>query len=74
MNKITEIVTAWSRAINPSQEDLEKATLRYEKCQGCYYNWNLFGLEVCRGCGCPLEGKVFTPKGKEECPLERWEI
>jgi hypothetical protein len=30
---------------------------------------------LCGGCGCPLQGKMFTPKGapkEQKCPQGKW--
>ena len=74
MNKIKEIVLAYSKKLQQRPEDVERANLRYEKCVECSSRIHLFRLELCKDCGCPLEGKIFSPKGKEECPQKKWEI
>ena len=78
MNKVTEIVTAWSTAINPNQEQKRKAEIRYEICNSCEHKAvnDLTKLEYCGACGCPLSGKIFTPKTPEQlnCPKGKWPV
>lgn len=74
MNKIKEIVTAYAKAVKQNPEDVAIAEQRYEKCVNCPSRGHLFGLELCLECGCPLEGKIFTPEGKKACPLGKWEV
>lgn len=74
MNKLKEIVIAYAKMFQEDPEDVERATLRYEKCKVCEYRkMNLLDFEICEGCGCILAAKIFTPAGREACPLNKWE-
>ena len=49
MNKIFEIVEAWSTAINPSPIRKRLAEIRYGVCSNCEFKGeNALGLEVCK--------------------------
>lgn len=75
MNKIEEIIIAWSTAINPTEEQKIVAAIRLETCMGCeFWKENQIGLAYCSKCGCLTKGKVFSPKGLEACPEGKWKI
>ena len=77
MNKVTEIIKAWGNKVFPTPEMEEKAKIRYSICSECTNRGkNAVGIEVCKLCGCPLEGKVFTPKtpAQDNCPDKRWPV
>lgn len=75
MNKIFEIVEAWSTAMNPSPIRKRLAEIRYKICDTCEDRGvNAVGMDVCNACGCPLRGKVFTSATPEQknCPKGKW--
>jgi hypothetical protein len=75
MNKIKEIIVAWSTAINPTEEQKEIAEIRLKTCMNCeFWAENAIGIEYCSKCGCATKGKVFSPKGLEACPMGKWTI
>lgn len=86
--KIVDIIDAWGKASNPSEEELELAKHRAEICENCPFKKeiNSFFLKklideealmakyVCSLCGCPLSKKVFVSENsdKGKCPDNRW--
>jgi hypothetical protein len=77
MNKIFEIVEAWSTAINPSEVRRKVAEIRYGICFDCEFKGtNFLNNEVCTACGCPLKGKIFTSATPEQnnCPKGKWPV
>lgn len=71
--KLIEIVQSWYRLINPTPEEKEIAEYRSKICEVCPQNEYLkLGFHVCDMCGCPLQGKIFSPD-KSSCPLSKWE-
>lgn len=72
MNKLQEIISAWSKSRNPSDEEKDLATLRYEICRTCPKREVKLGYELCTACGCPLDTKVFSPRRENVCPLNKW--
>ena len=73
---ISEIMVAWARAANPTEEQLEKAEQRAKICDGCEFRtWaTVMHTWKCSACGCPLNKKIFSPKGPAACPKEKWTI
>ena len=73
--KIKEIVTAWAIAVNPTEEQKEVAEQRLQTCMGCE-SWakSAVGIEYCSICGCLTKAKVFSPKGIQACPLNKWTV
>lgn len=71
-----EIFDAWLIARKPTPEQKELAQKRYAICLGCEFrkpliknnNWS----EICTGCGCPLNKKIFT-RIYNACPYKKWE-
>jgi hypothetical protein len=85
LGKIREIVTAWSIAINPTQEQKRIAEQRLQICNGervdaygerfrCEYISDIMGGQICKKCTCPLQGKIFTPHELGGCPENKWTI
>lgn len=73
MNKVKEIVSAWIKSFNPTDEERKLAESRYEICISCDKRGNnLIGVEVCKSCGCPLSKKIFTHTQEDSCPLGKW--
>ncbi len=72
MNKIEEVISAWSTSRNPSEEEQTLAKLRYEICSTCPKREIKLGFEICGACGCPLDKKVFSSKREKACPLDKW--
>jgi hypothetical protein len=72
MNKLTEIAIAWYRAANPTPEQKELADYRLEVCGSCAFAKESAGFHYCSKCGCPLEKKIFSPRGPEACPEKKW--
>lgn len=72
MNKIQEIIEAWSIAKNPTEEQMLLAESRLGICNGCEYKIEVPEyLLVCARCGCPLKKKVFT-RLENVCPMGKW--
>jgi hypothetical protein len=75
VNKISEIFQAWVAAANPTSEQHALAEYRSSICDSCDRKTHVpaFNILVCSECGCPLNKKVFSPRGPEACPLAKWE-
>lgn len=75
MNKVKEIIMAWSTAINPTEEQKEIAQERLKVCMNCeFWKESAVGIKYCSKCGCATKAKVFSPKGLQACPMQKWEI
>ena len=75
MNKLKEIAIAWYRAAAPTPEQKKIADHRLEICNSCEQATQAkMGFFYCAACGCPLEKKIFSPKGPEACPRQKWEV
>ena len=74
MNKLSEIFQAWAAAANPSPAQKLLAEHRTTICDTCEHRDinKVFNVDVCGLCGCPLSKKVFSPKGPEACPGNKW--
>ncbi len=70
-----EIISAWIIKSSPTENQQRLAKERYNICLECPSRTSLFKQkkwsEYCQECGCPLQGKVFTPK-YNTCPLGKW--
>lgn len=73
---IREIVTAWVRAANPTPEQETLARERAVTCDTCEEKALVTRAKleyfICGKCGCPLSKKIFSPKGRDGCPLKKW--
>ena len=69
-----EIAVAWKRAANPTPEQAAVADSRLAVCNSCEFKAfvELTRHYKCDACGCPLNKKVFSPKGPEACPKGKW--
>ena len=74
MNKFLEITKSWIAAMNPSEEQQQKADQRIEVCNECSFRkYNDVGdFYYCGKCGCPLNKKVFSTN-YNACPAKKWE-
>jgi uncharacterized paraquat-inducible protein A len=63
-----DIVKSWAAAMNPTEEQLTKATERLAICETCEHKKD-DPFKHCGVCGCPLKGKVFSERG---CPEGKW--
>ena len=76
---IREIIDAWVRSYNPTDEEKKIAEDRLMICQDCpSYQDITFGkipkpFYVCKDCGCPIPKKIFA-KNKESCPKKIWPV
>lgn len=86
MNKFLTIVKAWGIAVFHTDEQKELADKRSVVCSTCPSLQevdvkNMTGGLVnnyflCGSCGCPLQGKIYTPidtAKEQKCPLDKWE-
>ena len=73
---LLEIAMAWKRAANPTDEQQVIAEQRIEICNGCEHKkfQTLVRSYICDACGCPLNKKVYSPKGPGACPKNKWDI
>jgi hypothetical protein len=73
---LVEIAVAWKRAANPTEEQQRTAEQRISICDGCEHKEfrKMTRSFVCDACGCPLNKKVYSPKGPEACPKGKWPI
>jgi hypothetical protein len=80
LEQVKQIVEGWKNVLI-KDEDIEKMAEEREKiCNICIYqsenakalsNYKTIRPDVhCTKCGCPLEGKVRSPK--TECPEKKW--
>jgi hypothetical protein len=75
MNKIKEIVQSYARMVNPTEEQKKVAEIRLATCVECpEFATNQVGIHYCKKCGCATKAKVFSPKGMQACPLDKWLI
>lgn len=75
MNKITEIIQSYARMMNPTEEQKATAEIRLQTCMGCeFWAENPMGIEYCKRCGCATRAKIFSPKGLQACPENKWEV
>lgn len=73
--KIKEIVASYARMVNPTEEQKLIAEERIKICMGCeFWSENAVGIQYCKICGCATKAKIFTPKGLEACPENKWTI
>lgn len=66
-----EILRAWIISFNPNEAEKQIAELRYEICDKCPSRNGIFGVAVCKECGCPIAKKIFT-NTYNPCPLGKW--
>ena len=71
-----EIAVAWKRAANPTEEQQHAAEHRLSICDGCEHKEfrKMTRSFVCDACGCPLNKKVYSPKGPDACPKGKWHM
>lgn len=75
IQKIKEIVESYARMINPTEEQKQVAEERLKICMGCeYWAENAAGIHFCKKCGCATKAKVFSPRGLQACPEQKWNI
>ena len=75
MHKIKEIIASYARMVNPTEEQKEVAEQRLKICMTCeFWGQNAAGIEYCKRCGCATKAKVFSPRGLQACPENKWEI
>lgn len=70
-----EIAKSWLNSMNPTPELEEKANHRINICNSCEKRSHVESIDIfiCSGCGCPIKKKIYSPKGKDACPLKKWE-
>ena len=72
---LKEIISAWIIKFKPTQAQQQLAVERYAICEQYPSKSSIIlqkkWTEHCSECGCPLQGKIFTPK-YNGCPLEKW--
>lgn len=75
MPDFLEIAEAWKRAHKPTEEQARRADVRLATCNDCEFRTykKLIHTYICGACNCPLNKKVFSPRGPEACPKGRWE-
>ncbi len=75
ISKIKEIVESYATMVNPTEEQKLLAQIRLRTCMRCeFWAENALGIEYCKKCGCATKAKVFSPKGLQACPLNKWEV
>lgn len=75
MTKIQEIIIAYARMVNPTEEQKKDAEIRLQTCMGCeMWKENPVGIAYCASCGCATKAKIFSPKGLQACPLNKWTV
>lgn len=72
MNKLQEILVSYATSFNPTPEQKEVAEKRLAICMACD-KWVQGTIrDYCSVCGCTTSAKVFSPKGADACPENRW--
>lgn len=76
MIDLNEIVLAWIKSFNPSDDVKELSLKRLEICNSCDSNKEIFKdkkwSRVCTECGCPIRKKIFSHKIEDACDLGKW--
>lgn len=72
MNQVQEILLSYMTKLNPTDEQKKIAEARLEICMGCEYWVSTPIRDFCRLCGCTTSAKVFSPKGTDACPKNKW--
>jgi len=73
---IKDIFNSWTKVINPTEDEFNRAKDRFEVCSSCEFKkqllknkeWSLF----CDVCGCSIKGKVYSSV-INPCPKNKWE-
>lgn len=74
MNKVKEIIIAYARSFNPTEEQSAIAENRLETCLSCD-KWVQGTIrDYCSACGCTTSAKIFSPRGSEACPEGKWQV
>jgi hypothetical protein len=73
LDTIKEIIKSYAIMVNPTEEQKSIAEIRLKTCMECD-KWVDAPISYCSECGCATKGKVFSPKGMQACPLNKWEI
>jgi hypothetical protein len=74
MNQLKEILLSYVTAMNPTDEQKEVAEQRLSTCMSCD-KWVQGTIrDYCSVCGCTTSAKVFSPKGQQACPENKWEV
>ena len=77
-SKFEEILEAWITKFNPTKEQKLLAERRITICNECPSRKETMidGISLavwCGECGCPLAGKIHSPKREGACPLGKWD-
>lgn len=71
---LAEIAQSWFRVGVHTEEQKLLAEERTAICDGCdqksYDTFRVF--YKCNACGCPLQAKVYSPRGPIACPKGKW--
>jgi len=72
---IVEILHAWKIAANPTEDQQLLAEHRANICDGCGFKEfrKLTRNFVCGACGCPISKKIYSPRGPDACPKDKWD-
>ena len=73
MIDLKEVSVAWFRSFNPTPEQKATADERLAICEACpEAKVNQLNIHYFGACGCPLNKKIFSPKGPSACPQQKW--
>lgn len=85
IEKFKTIVKAWGISVFHTEEQKRLSEERMEECLKCELLGEVNvsdatgGLVdnyfMCRGCGCPMQGKIFVPvdaPAEHKCPRNKW--
>ena len=72
MNRLTEIILSYANSYNPSKEMKKIAEKRLGFCVECDKWVQGVYRDYCSVCGCNTSAKVFSPKGADACPENKW--
>jgi hypothetical protein len=71
IKKVTDIVKAWARSFNPTDEEKRIAEDRLSVCIQCEF-WEQGVVDICKVCSCMTSKKVFTKLDEQPCPKNKW--
>lgn len=74
MVDLLEIAESWYRVAKHTPAQKALADERLAICDGCdqkVHN-DLLMMYQCKACGCPLKAKVYSTRGPDACPRQKW--
>ena len=74
MVDLLEIAESWYRVAIHTPEQKALAEERLAICNGCDQKMHndVTMMFQCKACGCPIKAKVYSSRGPDACPLQKW--